>query len=189
MKYRFEKMTRKVTPEERRLRANVIAAIIAAVILIILILFGMRWYKINEFKKRVVALQNLVESGKFVDACRFVRHREYDVAVAAARWAEMTNNNKTISEMKLLRSEHSPDWTEWTTDIRFTLNIESGYDKFFMRAKWVKENGEWVINLSDTHEYMPIDNVTRGRLIDTLESVTGSDLEKYLNNSMPPSDQ
>lgn len=188
MKYRFEKMTRKLTPEERRLRANIIAAMIAAVILIVLILFGMRWYKINEFKKRVAALQTLVESGKYVEACKFVRFREYDVAVAAARWAEMTSNNQAILEMKLLRAEHSPKWTEWTTDIRFTLNIESGYDKFFMRAKWVNENGEWVINLSDTHEYMPIDNVTRGRLLDTLESITSMDLEKYLNSDQPPPD-
>jgi hypothetical protein len=187
MKYRFEKMTRKITPEERKKRSYIIAAIITAVIIIVLILFGVHWYKVHVFKQRVSELKTVIESGKLVDACRFVRYRDRDAAIAAARWAETTGNNEVVSEMQLLRAEHSPKWTEWTTDIKFTLNVTSGYDKFFIRALWVKEQDEWVLDLAETHEYMPIDNATRGRLLDTLQSVTSMDLDQYLNkNEYPP---
>ena len=186
MKYRFEKDEKELTPQEVRKKYLIAFGIVLAIVLVILILFSAKWWKTNQFKKRVAQLIKLVESGKLDEATNYVRYRERQSAVAAARWADTTGNEHVIEEMRLLRYEHSPDWTEWTTDLKFNLNVEMGYDRYFIRARWIKEEGEWVIDLSETYEYQPIDDTTRGRVLDILSTMSSLDLENYLQSETPP---
>ncbi|MCD6118961.1 hypothetical protein J7K50_03880 [bacterium] len=188
MKYRFEKVTRELTPEEKRKRSRIVFGIIAAVIVILLILFGMRWYKIHSFKQRVGELKVLVEAGDLMKACEFIRYRDREAARAGARWAEVTDNSMIVSDMKLLHAKHSPNWSLWQTDLKFTLNVGTGYDKYFVRTVWIREEGEWVIDFQETYEYMPIDNTTRGKMLDLIESLTTLDLDEYLQSESPPSE-
>jgi len=182
MKYRFEKMERAVTPQEKRLRSLAVTLVLAAIVVIMLILFGMRWYRVHVFKSRVAELKQLVESGELLKACDFVRECDRDAAVTAARWAEVSAYKDVVTEMQLVRAKHAPKWDKWQTDIKFTLNVEAGYDKYFIRTEWIQEDGLWVLDLRNTCEYMPIDDTTRGRTLDMLESVTGLDLEDFLQN-------
>lgn len=189
MKYRFEKVEKKLTPQEVRKRYLIAFGIALAVVLVILILFSAKWLRTAEFKKRVAELVLLVESGKLEKATNFVRYRERQSAVAVVRWALASGNENVIQEMRLLRYEHSPDWTEWTTDLKFKLNVEAGYDRYFIRARWIKEEGEWVIDLSETYEYQPIDDTTRGQVLDLLSSMSSLDLDDYLQSETPPSER
>jgi hypothetical protein len=185
MKYRFEKMERELTPEERKVRTRIAFSILFAILIVLIILFGQRWYKVQVFHKRVAELKTLVEAGRLLDACEMIRVRDRESASAAARWAQVTGNDRIVKEMKLINSTHSPDWSVWETVIRFSLDVESGYDKVFIYMKWTQEDGKWVFGLMDAREYRPTDGELGMKLGDMLESFTGLNLEDYLKEEPP----
>lgn len=188
MKYRFEKMEREITPEEKKRRSMIALLILIAAMLVVIILFGQRWYKVYVFKARVAALKTTVESGKLIDACDFIRRRDRDSALAAARWAQVTGNDRIIKEMKLISAQHSADWKVWETVIRFSVDVESGFDKFFISTKWTQEDGKWVFNLMDAREYRPMDEELGGKVSDYIENLSGLNLQDYqeLENNQNP---
>lgn len=173
-------MTREVTPEERKMRTRIVFAILFLLVIVLIILFGQRWYKVHVFKQRIAEMKTLVEAGRLLDCCNFVRERDRESALAAARWAEITGNNRIITEMKLIRANHSADWSVWETVIRFTTEVESGYDKFFVHMRWKQENGVWVLNLMDAREYNPMDGELGIPVSKIIEQFTNIDFDNFL---------
>ncbi|MEP0814154.1 MAG: hypothetical protein HRF49_05755 [bacterium] len=186
MKYRFEKVERKITREEKKRYA--LAGIFATAILIAIILFiyGSMWMRIASFRSRVSKLGESLEAGKYMDACNWVRYRDRAQATAAARWAEVAGYTAVIEDMAILSMKHSANWQEWTADLKFTLRVDSGPNKIFLRSKWIREENEWVMDLKETKEYMPMDNSERGPVLDLLKHYSNLDLDSMIQSENPP---
>ena len=185
MKYRFEKMERKLTAKEKKQRSLIALAVLGVAVLCVLILYGTMWYRYLAFKAYVAGFGEKLTSGKLVEACDYVRYRDRAKATAAARWAQVSGHDHEIAEMHILSTMHTPGWKEWQTDVKFRIPSQS-YPNLFIRIRWIKEQGKWEIDFDRTYEYDPLDNTTSASVTDLLKEYSGLDLDSYEQADQPP---